>query len=148
MIDQTGDMFTSTARAYGHGVNCAGVMGAGVAKTFREKFPHNYENYRAACLRKQLKPGTVHVNYENGIYILNMASQRTPGRDASYEWLFSSALAAAKGAVNVGIDRIAIPEIGSHIGGLEWEKSAVVLRTVETIVDEKVQWEVWHYGQK
>lgn len=145
MIERRGDLFTSTAPALGHGVNCAGVMGAGIAKTFREKYVHNYENYRAACLAGQLKPGEVHVNYENEKYILNLASQNTPGRDARYEWLFQSALAAATGAVRIGIDRIAIPEIGCGIGGLEWDKAAQTLLTVEIIVDTKMEWEVWHY---
>jgi O-acetyl-ADP-ribose deacetylase (regulator of RNase III) len=150
MIHLTGDMFTSDAPALGHGVNCAGVMGAGVAKTFRELYPHNYENYRAACQRKQLKPGMVHVNQENGKYLLNMASQNMPGADASYEWLFAAALAAARGAVKVGVDRVAIPEIGSHIGGLTWVNVEAVLETVEFIVNPKndslvFEWEVWHY---
>lgn len=146
MIDRNGDMFTSDAKALAHGVNCAGVMGAGVAKRFREEFPHNYENYRYACQAKILRPGEIHVNFEKDKYILNLASQNKPGRDASYEWLFSSALAAVRGAVNIGIDRIAVPEIGSHIGGLEWDKVAQVLLTTEILVDTKVEWEVWHYA--
>lgn len=151
MIEKTGDMFTSDAPALGHGVNCAGVMGAGVAKTFREKYPHNYENYRAACLRKQLKPGQVHVNFENGVYILNMATQNMPGADATYPRIFEAALKAAEGAVAKGITRVAIPEIGSHIGGLEWEAVKRVLKDVEFIVNfnnngPAFDWEVWHYG--
>lgn len=151
MIEKTGDMFTSDAPALGHGVNCAGMMGAGVAKTFRQKFPHNFENYKAACDRGLLKPGECHVNFEKGVYLINMATQNTPGRDATYERVFSAAMFAAKGAVNIGIDRIAIPEIGSHIGGLTWDKVEQVLLTVEYIVNpdptNKVfEWEVWHYG--
>lgn len=145
MIEYDGDMFTTTSRAVAHGVNCSGVMGAGIAKTVREKFPHNYENYRAACLAGTLKPGEVHVNYENGLYILNMATQNKPGRDARYEWVFESALAVMRGAVNIGIPTVAVPEIGSGIGGLEWDKVAQILLTTEIIVDTKAEWEVWHY---
>lgn len=147
MIHKTGDMFTTDASAIGHGVNCAGIMGAGIAKAMREKFPHNYENYRAACKAGQLKPGGVQVNQENGLYIVNMASQNKPGRDARYDWLFSSALAAAEGAVRNGIDRVAIPEVGCGIGGLKWNNVAHILGTIEWIVMENgnFDWEVWHY---
>ena len=30
-------------------VNCRGIMGAGLAKQIREKYPHVYENYRDVC---------------------------------------------------------------------------------------------------
>lgn len=146
-----GNLFDSDAPALGHGVNCAGVMGAGVAKTFRELYPHNYENYRAACQRKQLKPGQVHVNFEHSKYILNMATQNMPGSDATYPRLFEAALNAAEGAVAKGIDRVAIPEIGSGIGGLDWIAVKALLKDVEFIVNfnrepETFQWEVWHYA--
>lgn len=143
MIFRTGNLFDSDAPALGHGVNCAGLMGAGIAKTFREKYPHNYENYKAACQAGQLKPGGVHVNYEHGKHIINMASQRMPGADASYEWLFESALRAARGAVKKGLDRIAIPMIGCGIGGLNPSKAIMVLDTVEYLVDLDVDFELW-----
>lgn len=143
MINKTGDLFDSDAPALGHGVNCAGVMGAGIAKAFREKFPHNYENYRAACKAGQLKPGGVHVNFEHGVHIINIASQNMPGADASYEWLFESTLRAARGAVKKGLDRIAIPMIGCGIGGLDDQKVVTVLHAVEHIVDYKMDFELW-----
>lgn len=154
MIEKTGNLFDSTAPAIGHGVNCAGVMGAGIAKTFRELYPHNYENYRAACLAGQLKPGQIAVNRENDKYIINMASQNKPGADASYPWLFEAAFTAANQAVANGIPVIAVPEIGSGIGGLEAWKVKMLLKSVEAIVNDgvtagkgmKFQWEVWHYA--
>lgn len=152
MIEKTGNLFDSTAPALGQGVNCAGLMGAGIAKTFRELYPHNYENYRAACLAGQLLPGSLIVNREHGKYIVNMASQNKPGRDARYHWLFESTLTAAQQAVDNGIRSIAIPEIGCGIGGLEWEHVKKILELTEDIVHgpgttaEIFYWEVWHYG--
>jgi O-acetyl-ADP-ribose deacetylase (regulator of RNase III) len=150
MIEKTGDMFTSDAPALGHGVNCAGVMGAGVAKTFRERYPHNYVNYRAACQSGALRPGMVHVNREKSVYIINMATQDMPGADATYPRVFEAALNAAQGAVTKGVNRVAIPEIGCGIGGLDWVAVKAVLKDVEFIVnyenDSDFQWEVWHYA--
>lgn len=151
MIECHGNLFDSDAPALGHGVNCAGVMGAGIATAFRDLYPHNYENYRAACLAGFLKPGQITVNRENDKYIVNMASQNKPGRDATYPWLFEAAYTAAKQAVDNGIDRIAIPEIGCGIGGLVWDNVETVLLTTEYLVNTPgmrsiFDWEVWHYA--
>lgn len=44
-----GDIFNSNADAILHQVNCQGVMGAGVAKQVREKYPTIYHWYKAMC---------------------------------------------------------------------------------------------------
>src|SRR3954466_6113012 len=50
----SGDLFDSEhgARALAHGCNCQGSMGAGVAKTFRARYPAMYEEYRTRCKAK------------------------------------------------------------------------------------------------
>ncbi len=44
-----GDIFESGADVIAHQVNCQGVMGSGVAKQVREKFPKVFEKYREEC---------------------------------------------------------------------------------------------------
>lgn len=44
-----GDIFTCDADAILHQVNCQGVMGSGVAKQVREKFPTVFKHYKARC---------------------------------------------------------------------------------------------------
>jgi len=138
-----GDLFTTELRAIGHGVNCSGVMGAGIAKPIKEKYPNNFSNYEAACRGGFLAPGETMVVVEDGMSIFNIASQSRPGRFARYDWLFSAALDAAEQAVGMGIDSIAIPMIGCGIGGLEWPKVSHCLETVEAIIDNDFEWEVW-----
>jgi O-acetyl-ADP-ribose deacetylase (regulator of RNase III) len=145
MKRRRGSLFDTDAPALGHGVNCAGVMGAGIAKTFKEKYPNNYFNYRAACQTGRLNPGEVFVGSEQGMFIYNMASQNRPGRDASYIWLVSSAYTAAEDAVKMGLDRIAIPMIGCGIGGLQWPKVSRILLGIEYVFDGAFDWEVWRY---
>lgn len=47
----SGDLFENEhdARAFSHGCNCQGSMGAGIAKTFRARYPAMYEAYRNRC---------------------------------------------------------------------------------------------------
>jgi O-acetyl-ADP-ribose deacetylase (regulator of RNase III) len=154
MIERKGDIFTTDAGYIGHGVNVHGVMGAGIAKQFRQVFGEDYyEEYREDC-RGVLVPGEytywrAELN-KQPVIVLNLASQGAPGANAKYPWLFSSLYRAA--LFSCGPNRmrtygntIAIPEIGCGIGGLQWSKVKKVIETVEFIVPE-IEFEVWHYG--
>lgn len=44
-----GDLFEAKEGLLCHQVNCKGVMGRGVAKTFKEKFPMAFAQYAANC---------------------------------------------------------------------------------------------------
>lgn len=47
----SGDLFADEhcVQAFAHGCNCQGSMGAGIAKTFRARYPEMYEEYRRRC---------------------------------------------------------------------------------------------------
>src|SRR5438105_4012234 len=47
----SGDLFQNRfkAQALGHGCNCQGSMGAGIAKGFKERYPEMFEEYRRLC---------------------------------------------------------------------------------------------------
>lgn len=44
-----GDIFNSRCMAIVNPVNCVGVMGAGLAKEFKLRYPTNFEKYAYAC---------------------------------------------------------------------------------------------------
>lgn len=159
MIHKTGNLFDSDAVYLGHGVNCKGMMGAGIAAEFRRRFPHNYECYKTYCSAYALVPGDylaipdgsgAEETYSN--VIVNFASQNTPGPDATYDWLFSSLRRWAEDASRPDrLERngniIAIPEIGCGIGGLEWPLVEFIIECVENMYPE-IEFEVWHYEQR
>jgi len=47
----SGDLFDNAhhAQAFAHGCNSQGSMVAGIAKTFRSRYPEMYEEYRRRC---------------------------------------------------------------------------------------------------
>lgn len=148
LIEKQGDVFTTHARVIGHGVNCDGVMGAGIAKRVRADYPKTYLSYKARCLKDGLEPGDIHVTKEKELLILNMATQDRPGPSAQYHWVFECFFRAAKGLDPIREkygNTIAIPEIGCGIGGLTWPNVSNIILTVEGIIPE-VKFEVWHYG--
>lgn len=47
----------SAAQTVVNPVNTAGVMGAGLAREFRQRHPEMYEQYRELCRTRQLEVG-------------------------------------------------------------------------------------------
>ena len=54
----SGDLFDNAydAQAFAHGCNCQGSMGAGIAKTFRARYPEMYDEYSRRCKAQPLYP--------------------------------------------------------------------------------------------
>lgn len=153
MIEKFGNILDTEANYIGHGVNCQGVMGAGIAKQFRERFPINYSVYKQACNGGMLGGAVLPVvDFLDGrkVCVVNFASQYLPGPNARYTHLFESLYEFARQASHdEKIDKwgsvVAIPEIGCGIGGLEWPNVKKIIKAVESIVNNKIEFEVWHY---
>lgn len=80
----TGDVTTPIKGIIGHGVNCQGVMGSGVALAIRKKFPKAYEEYIQLCSEKKPEEllGTVQmVKITDELYIANLFTQLNFGGD-------------------------------------------------------------------
>ena len=74
-----------------HQVNCQGVMGAGIAKQIRDKFPTVYGVYRECFKREYLRIGNMHIvpvdldkttrTYKNKLIVANLCGQDKYGHD-------------------------------------------------------------------
>ena len=150
LIHQTGDIFSTTARGIGHGVNVSGVMGAGIAVQFKNRFPEMYVLYRANCLDGRISPGDTFVwpivlhEGAKPLFVYNIASQERPGADATLDWLGQGVIKALAHAEQFGLDKIALPRIGSGIGGLDEAEVEALL----TVIAESspVDIELWTYN--
>lgn len=145
-----GDMFTSEMPALGHGVNCEGVMGSGIAVTVKKNFPDVYKAYRAKCTSgsKRLQGGDMfpYQSENGGIWILNLASQYKPGKNAKYDFLIESVKAAFAWCDANGIYGFALPRIGSGIGGLEEPIVEYMLQYVAAQYPD-IELELWTYPE-
>ena len=142
ITEHTGDLFTSDAPAIGHGVNCQGVMGAGIARTFRDKYPGMYKWYRECCQGNSLKPGEV-LDWadDEGKIILNIVTQDLPGANAKFTYLIAGLVNACVYLKYDGIDRLAIPRIGCGIGGLNWGLTHNWIQAIAADYDMHI--EIW-----
>ena len=48
-IIKDGDVFDATEPVIVHQVNCMGVMGSGIAKAIKERYPDHYKYYKKVC---------------------------------------------------------------------------------------------------
>lgn len=120
-----GDLFTSGAPVIGHGVNLDGVMG-GLAGLVRQKYPRAAQEYFEAVSFNDLDTGDilpVLTETEKGepLYVIHMVTQDRPGPSARLEWLDEATQNALHFCREKFYSRLAIPQIGSGIGGLDYE---------------------------
>jgi len=81
-----GDILKSNCNIVCQQVNCRGVMGAGLAKQIREKYPNVFKEYKDMCAqhREQLLGLVQCVEVEQGKTICNLFGQNGYGRDRQY----------------------------------------------------------------
>jgi O-acetyl-ADP-ribose deacetylase (regulator of RNase III) len=127
LIAVTGDVFELGLPAVGHGCNCAGAMGAGIAKEFKRRYPEMYREYRKRCQGGQFRLGDIFVWQTDGLVIYNLAIQPVPRPSATLDAIDSSARAALADAEQRELPRLGLPRIGAGLGGLAWPDVAVVL---------------------
>lgn len=121
---KNGDILVEDAEALVNTVNCVGIMGRGIALQFKNAFPENFKAYAAACKREDVQPGRMFV-YEthqltNPRYIINFPTKRHWRGKSRMEDIDSGLNALAQEIRDLNIHSIAIPPLGSGLGGLDW----------------------------
>lgn len=124
IVLKTGDILTEDVEALVNTVNCVGVMGRGIALQFKQSFPKNFASYAAACKRNEVQPGRLHV-YETGLetyplYIVNFPTKRHWRNKSRMEDIEAGLNALAAEVRSRNIRSIAVPPLGSGLGGLDW----------------------------
>ena len=121
---KTGNIFTEDVDALVNSVNCVGFMGRGIALQFKNVFPENFEAYADACKRKEVQPGRMFVyeteNLTGPRYIVNFPTKRHWRGKSRMEDIVAGLDALAREIEERGIQSIALPPLGSGLGGLEW----------------------------
>lgn len=125
-----GDLFESGLPAIAHGVNCRGVMGAGIATQFKARYPDMFESYRRRCLKGHMMPGDIMAWQHGQGIVFNLATQDKPGADAQ-PWMITAAVGHMVAEAHYfhrkyNITEIGMPMIGCGIGGLDPQGDALM----------------------
>ena len=119
-----GDLFTSTTQVLVNAVNCVGIMGKGLALTFKHRYPANFEAYYWAVRAKKVKIGEPFVYTcpigESPQYIVNFPTKIHWKDRSRLPHIEVGLIALRRWLLYEEIESIAIPQLGCGLGGLEW----------------------------
>jgi len=126
---RTGNILEVDAEALVNSVNCVGFMGRGIALQFKKAWPENFKAYVAACRRQEVQPGKMFVfetgRLTNPRYIINFPTKRHWRGKSRIEDIEAGLRALVDEIRGRGIRSVAIPPLGSGLGGLDWSEVRV-----------------------
>jgi O-acetyl-ADP-ribose deacetylase (regulator of RNase III) len=139
-----GNILQAEAEALVNTVNCVGVMGRGIALQFKNAFPDNFKAYAAACRRGEVQPGRMFVFDREKLfgprYIINFPTKRHWRGKSRIEDIEAGLAALVKEIRERNIRSVAIPPLGSGLGGLNWnEVRPLIERALAALEDVDVQ---------
>lgn len=124
-----GDMFEAPADIRVNTVNCVGVMGAGVALAFKQRYPDMFKDYQSACKDGQVRPGRMYVwKSLEGDWIINFPTKRDWRDPSRYEDIEAGLDDLRAYLEGVGPVTVALPALGCGNGGLDWDRVSTMIR--------------------
>ena len=147
IIYKNGNLLDATTDVIAHQVNCQGVMGSGVAKQIKEKWPIVFKEYYTECDTDSLEYvfGSCLLVETETNYIANLFGQMdygNRGRFTDYEALYSSLESLHIQMKEKQLTSIAIPyKMSSDRGGADWD---IVLAMIKSVFkDADITIEIW-----
>jgi O-acetyl-ADP-ribose deacetylase (regulator of RNase III) len=134
---KTGDILQEQADAIINTVNCAGIMGKGIALQFKRAYPENFKEYEQACEKGLVQPGKMFIHnrhperaqlslFENELeqpkYIINFPTKRHWKNKSRMQDIKDGLNALANNIREYEIKSIAVPPLGCGHGGLDWKE--------------------------
>jgi O-acetyl-ADP-ribose deacetylase (regulator of RNase III) len=120
-----GDLLGATQKVLVHGCNNHGVMGSGVARQIRARWPNVYEVYALKHKVFGLELGDIiPVGTLDGKIVVNAVTQDGFGRDG-HRYVDYNAIETCFRKINDRVDvwevaEVAMPRIGAGLGGGDW----------------------------
>lgn len=131
-----------------HGVNCMGVMGAGVAKEVKARWPESFREYRSMCYRvpywSENLGKILPTKLLDERILIHAFTQIGYGKDnfASYDAIEEcfKAVVSMMEVTKPGLNEINFPMIGCGLGKRTWR---VVESIIETVVPDVYTKNLW-----
>lgn len=151
----SGNIFSSKCNAIVNPVNCVGVAGAGLAKQFKNRYPHMFWEYKTDCEKGLYTPGMIvvyraypeHYSLGNPKYIINFSTKG--------HWKDKSKLSYIQGGMThleeylygdwnahnfeESIKSVALPALGCGLGGLNKKDVFPIMEKCLELLDIRVE---------
>ncbi len=128
-----GNLLEAPVKALVNTVNTVGIMGKGIALTFKQAFPSNFRAYEAACKRNEVQVGRMFVTETDTLHgprwLINFPTKQHWRDPSKLEWIDAGLEDLRRIIQDNHIHSIALPALGCGNGGLDWE---VVRPRIET----------------
>ncbi|MCX6911290.1 MAG: macro domain-containing protein [Verrucomicrobia bacterium] len=125
-----GNLFDSHMQTLTNTVNTVGIMGAGIAKQFKIRFPVMFKDYEERCRHNLVKTGMPYLwkpSGSNRAWVLNFPTKQHWRNSSRMEWIKQGLEYLAEHHQEWGIQSLAIPALGCSLGGLNWEEVKPVM---------------------
>jgi O-acetyl-ADP-ribose deacetylase (regulator of RNase III) len=136
----TGNLLDAKEKIIAHGCNCRGVMGSGVAKLIKEKWPIAFREYAEDLSHDVTSLGDSTITFvDDDKCIFNLLTQEdygTESRMVNYAAIVTSLKDAIENySIETGelVRNIAIPKIGAGLGGGNWKIIHQILGDFEKV---------------
>lgn len=117
----SGNLFDSPAKVLVNTVNTVGVMGKGIALTFKQIYPEMFERYVALCESGAFDIGKLWLYRTDNKWVLNFPTKREWRKPSKLEYIEAGLAKFAETYSEQNITSIAFPELGCGNGELAWD---------------------------
>jgi O-acetyl-ADP-ribose deacetylase (regulator of RNase III) len=118
----TTSLFKSPAQTLVNTVNTVGVMGKGIAKTFKQLYPEMYQEYRQLCRAGKMDIGKLYIYRTPNKIIVNFPTKKHWRSRSRVEYIEAGLQEFVRIYDKYGISTVSFPQLGCGNGELNWEK--------------------------
>ena len=115
------DLFTSPAQVLVNTVNTVGVMGKGIALTFKQIYPEMFAEYQHYCENGMFDTGMLWLYKTSHKWILNFPTKKHWRSKSKLEYIEAGLRKFADTYDYKGIGSISFPMLGCGNGELDWD---------------------------
>lgn len=138
-----GNLLEANAEAFVNTVNCVGIMGKGIALQFKQAFPDNFKAYAKACKNGDVRLGHMFVfptqELFNPKFIVNFPTKQHWKSKSKLKDIEQGLDDLIRAINENGIESIAVPPLGSGLGGLHWpDVRKLIVAAFDRVPDVKV----------
>lgn len=117
----TGDLFKAPAQTLVNTVNTRGVMGKGIALTFRKLYPDMFTEYQRLCEERQIAIGSLYLYRTPNKLILNFPTKSDWRQPSKLSYIEAGLAKFIEIYDSAGIHSIAFPPLGCGNGELDFD---------------------------
>ncbi len=120
-VKRKGDLLSSRFQTLVNTVNCVGVMGKGVALSFKQAYPKMFEDYKTRCDRKEVRLAVPYLYKVNATrWVINFPTKGHWKNDSVLKDIENGLKYLSEHLAEWGVTSLAVPPLGCGNGNLNW----------------------------